>query len=332
MAKATTKPAKTGLGGGHARLGVLLLLAAACAALAFPVRAEDPALPQSLAKSAENEQEFAAKIRAFDKLQQMAGEMKMKMAEALAKAGQKEEAQKTAEQANQMLLLARQAYEEGLAKYPKNAELLNYYGELVYDWYGEEEEGVKRWRAALEIRPGLSRAHNNLGIHLCHVGKYEDGIRHLDEAIKLEPDNPDYLFNLSQMYLVHWPQVMKIRLWAGRDVFENAQLLSKKAAELSPRDFPLVSDYALNFFKAEDLGALPAWDQGAKAWQKARAAARTPDQRFYTLLNEGRCWLRAKKASKAAACFEEALAIYPDKPVAKNLLEEARGAKTPGKR
>ncbi|HOQ90767.1 MAG TPA: tetratricopeptide repeat protein, partial [Candidatus Hydrogenedentes bacterium] len=177
-----------------------------------------------------------------------------------------------------------------------------------------------------------ARAHNNLAIHDSHEGRYEQALAHLDEAIKAEPDNADYLFNLAQIYLVHWPQVMRVRLWNMDRLYSEAMALSRKAAELRPRDLSLQRDYALNFFLAENLSSKPDWKTAAKAWANVRRIARRKDDLFNAWLNEGRVWLRAENPDQARKCFEAALQIYPDSEVARGLVQDAEDMKQAGRR
>ena len=222
------------------------------------------------------------------------------------------------------LNLVRTLYDAALAHHPNSALLHNYYGEFLDDSLGETAAAIRHWTLASTYDKNLSRPYNNLGIYYFHSGQYELGLTNLDKAIKLEKDNPDYLFNLVQMYMIHTPQIEKIRGWNQKKLYREAMKHSKRAAELAPDDFELQRDYAMNFFAAERFEVKPKWRDTAKAWQMARKAAPQKEDEFMTWLNEGRVWLRDNKYKEAITCLESALEINPDSNAAKALLEEAK--------
>jgi Tfp pilus assembly protein PilF len=268
-----------------------------------------------------NEASVGERVRAYDRLHQKLADIHARRAELLEKSEDKEG---EVRQANAELMLARHAYEIALQRYPGHARLHNYYGELLYDRFEEREKGVTEWKKALELDETQSRACNNLGIHLCHIGKYAEGLANLDRAVMLEPDNADYQYNLAQIYLAHWPQVMEIRRWTAGKLYAAAMTASKTAAKCAPKDYDLAADYARNFFIAEQMEIAPDWEGAAKAWQQVRKLARNEEEEFNAWLNEGRVWFKAGKGGKAVKCCEEALKIRPQSLVAKELMSLAK--------
>ena len=272
------------------------------------------------------------RVRIYDRLQQTMAAWHELTGKRLFEQGEKDRAMEHARAMRDHLVLARRFYEAALERCPDEPDLMNYYGELLYDRFGEREKAVQIWEQVLRRNSRHARAHNNLAIHDSHEGRYEQALAHLDEAIKAEPDNADYLFNLAQIYLVHWPQVMRVRLWNMDRLYSEAMALSRKAAELRPRDLSLQRDYALNFFLAENLSSKPDWKTAAKAWANVRRIARRKDDLFNAWLNEGRVWLRAENPDQARKCFEAALQIYPDSEVARGLVQDAEDMKQAGRR
>jgi len=147
--------------------------------------------------------------------------------------------------------------------------------------------------------------------------------------VALEPDNPDYHYNLAQVYLVHWPQMMQIRKWTVRQLYDAAMSASEKAMKLAPKDFELAADYARNFFVAEQVELPPDWEGASKAWQHARTLVRNDDELFNTWLNEARVWYRANKEGKTVKCCEAALKLRPQSEAAKELMTMAHEPKKP---
>ncbi len=306
------------------RMAAVPVLVLGFALLCIGSLAESPpaALPPELGHLRmlmEDEASLASAIRVFDRKQHVLYLADRARAEVHAKAGQESQADARRETARERLALIRRAYEIGLRRYPENAGLHNYYGELLYDGYGKETAALEEWKTALSFDPALSSAHNNIGLLYFHGGDYKQGLEHLDRALDQEPDNPDYLFNLVQVYLIHAPQIQEIRGWSPAKIYDEAMDMSRKAAKVSPEDYELLQDYAVNFFAAERFDAKVRWSRAAKAWRQARERARNEDERFYTWLNEARAWIKASKEKDAIECLDAALKIRPGSDVAKNL-------------
>jgi tetratricopeptide (TPR) repeat protein len=283
--------------------------------------AEPVQLPDELSHLnalASQEKELVEAARAYDKAQSL-----------LADAELQEEKQLTGDAARAKHSLARArfkrirtAYEFVLGRYPGDVRAKTYYGELLYDRFGEFGPAVKHWEEAVILEPRLSLPYNDLGIHYCHNGEYVKGLQFYDKALELDPDNPDYLFNIVQTYLNNYPDVQQVRQWKKKKVYHEAMKLSEKAARLLPNDFDLARDYATNFFAAQNFGVNAHWKDAAEAWQRARGIARNDAERFNAWLNEGRVWLQDGDKAKARACLDEALKLQPESPVAKQLIED----------
>ena len=194
----------------------LIVLMGACFVCAA---GETPAgLPEELAQLnafVQEEKALVDAMRAFDKQQTALAEAEMKEAEALAKKGDKDTANAKQKKAEHRFHLIRKGYEFVLHQYHNDARAQTYYGELLYDRFGEFPGALQAWELAIALDSKLSAPRNDLGIHYCHVGDYARGLRFHDEAIKLEPNNADYLYNVVQTYLVNFPAVQKIRKWRG---------------------------------------------------------------------------------------------------------------------
>ncbi|MBI3118093.1 MAG: hypothetical protein HYZ00_05385 [Candidatus Hydrogenedentes bacterium] len=307
---------------------IALLVTACCTAFAQDKPAEpqdkpeelkalEPAIAESEAKAVEAiralGQENEAKIKANE------AELALKM-----QSGDSTGAQELQQDIARRYALMRQAYQLGLDHFPNNAKLHNYLGEVLYDGFEELEPALKEWNQAIGLDPKFGNPYNNLGLHYVHYGEYKRGLEYMDKALELDDSNPDYLFNMVQIYLVHGPQVATIRSWEKDRVYKEAMKMSKKALKEAPEDYQLLEDYAVNFWKAEDFGVDANWKDAALAWQGARAQAKRPDQVFFTWLNEGRAWLLEEDQGKAVAALNEALKLHPDSAPAKNLLEKAQ--------
>lgn len=312
-----------------AGMAVLLVLAAeAAAAQSGEETVQEPrALPEELAPWAKllNQEQLALDtLRRFDVAQQALMDWDLELASDLYTAGDRDVAQTKFEDARHRADVVRRAYEEFLKWYPNNARAHTYYGELLYDRFGEQAGALQNWRLAVQLDSKLSLPLNDLAIHYCHAGDPERGLRYFEQALKLDPDNPDYLYNGAQFYLTLAPHVKRRNKWDDKRVYREAMKFSRRAAQLKSNDYELWEDYAVNFFAAENFGVEPNWKEAADAWKQARARADRPDRIFYTWLNEARTAVRGKDRKRAVACLEEALRLHPESRVARQLLEEIR--------
>lgn len=291
--------------------------------------AESTSLPpelENLPALLGDENRLVDAVREFDLYEQALAEWDAAMAQELLLAGDSKLAQEKQRKSHERFVLVRKAYEYALQHYRANARATNYYAEILYDRFGEVSRALQLWRAALTLDPELSAPYNNLGIHSFHAGDYRQGLQYSLAALKLDPNNPDYLYNLAQCYLVHGPQVQEIRGWTARQVYDEAMALSKRAVENAPQDFEMLRDYALNFFVAENFGATADWTAAAKAWQQTRELARKDDAIAYTWVYEARAWIRKGNNKEAQRCLREALAIEPSSEVVKELLAKINQA------
>ena len=284
----------------------------------------DPqALPDELAHLkalAGDENRLVEAVRTYDREQTALAKADLEAVAQHLAAGEQDKAKEKKEQAQGRFQHIRAGYEFAVHHYPNNARAQTFYGEVLYDRFGEQASAIRAWELAIALDPKLSEPHNDLGIHYCHIGEVARGLRYYDEALKLDPKNPDYLFNLAQTYLTYVPDVQKCRQWDKPKVYREAMKLSKKATHIDAADYALAQDYAANFFMAENFAVPANWKEAAKAWQAARTIARNDIERFQTWLNEARSWIRAKDKAQARTCLEEALKLQPESAVVKQLL------------
>lgn len=74
-----------------------------------------------------------------------------------------------------------------LAKTPGDLALMDDLA-AAHDKLGAPERGVEIMREALKLKPGRYETHANLGTFLIHAGKLKEGLTHIDQALKINPD------------------------------------------------------------------------------------------------------------------------------------------------
>jgi tetratricopeptide (TPR) repeat protein len=318
---------------------VCVWLAAFSAAAVADTPDETPSLTEPPAATFDPEQELARlapfleeeesaieAVRQFDRVQQRFAAWDADLSEQYAAEGDQDLARAASDRSQKRMETVKTAYGQVLTRYPDNARAHNFLGEVEYDWLGNQNAALAAWHRSRELDDELAAPRNNLAIHYCHVGEYSQCLELFDEALALDPENPDYLFNLAQIFLIH-PRHVQAHYGIERpEVFERAMAMSRKATGLQPNDYTLAQDYAVNYFAGENFGVEVKWSDAAKAWQAARKCVRRSDELFYTWLNEGRVWLRGGENKEAARCFREALAIIPTSEIAQQLLARAGGS------
>ena len=216
-----------------------------------------------------------------------------------------------------------EVWEFVMGKYPRNPRAMNYFGEYWYDTGGNQAQALTYWNQVVLLEPKIGRTHNNLGIHYFHTGDYRRGLRSIEEAVDLEPKNPDFLFNIAQMYLIHFPAIVKLKGTTKKKLYREAMNYSRKAAQNAPDDMSLAQDYAVNFYASDNFGVEANWDTAAEAWQVVFGLADKETDQFFAKLNEARCWIRGNDWDKAVPALNYSLAIIPGNDVAERLLKAA---------
>ena len=298
-----------------------MTLAATAILFSFTVSAQTaPSDPlQPLRDLLGDEQAAMEALDRYDSIQQGLIEWDLAMAQDLTIQGDEEAAKIKTADAEHRLQSIRQAYLLMLEAYPRNAVVMNAYGELMFHRFHDASAGVMYWKKAAssgEDEP-LSRA--NLASYFGHSGNYELMMNYLDEALEIDDKNPDVLFYAVQIYLVHYPQVGQIKEWDKQKVFNKAMEMSRKAAEAVPSDHQLQEDYAVNFYAGENMNVKVDWKEASEAWLQTQKVAFTADDKFFAWLNHARVNTMIGNWDVALASVKEALKIHPDNDTAKRV-------------
>jgi tetratricopeptide (TPR) repeat protein len=170
---------------------------------------------------------------------------------------------------------------------------------------------------------------NNEGIKLAHqseTNRVRIGLEKLEMALDCDPNNPEILFNISQLYLIFRPEVKAMHNWNDKQLFQRVEDYSRRAAEIGGT-YQFWYDYAVNLlYGYKNLGIALDSEIAAGAWRKVRELSSTQDQVFNSWINEGRSRLWSLNKKQAQACFEEALKIKPESVIATSLLEKVKSS------
>jgi tetratricopeptide (TPR) repeat protein len=104
-----------------------------------------------------------------------------------------------------MKALAHASFEEGIKKFPRNADLrLAYAASLLNEADAGEEKlepkAEQLLRSALALEASLPKAHRQLGNLALKKGRLPEAQSHLEQAVKLEASNSQTHFALARLY------------------------------------------------------------------------------------------------------------------------------------
>lgn len=72
---------------------------------------------------------------------------------------------------------------------------------ITYHEDGNLTAAIDNYRRYLNHKPNDAGFHRNLGIALVEQGDVKEAIKHFERAIKLEPEEPEHVYNSSMAYL-----------------------------------------------------------------------------------------------------------------------------------
>ncbi len=68
--------------------------------------------------------------------------------------------------------------------------------------YGNDKAAIKAYKKAIELDPGKSEAHFNLGVSYGEIGEYEMALASINDAIELNPSRGLYYYGRARVYLL----------------------------------------------------------------------------------------------------------------------------------
>jgi tetratricopeptide (TPR) repeat protein len=213
-------------------------------------------------------------------------------------------------------------YERLLQDNPKFAAAYAAYGYLLGK-IGMRKESVAMLLKANQYDSDLPLVKNQLGNYLAEEGKPLEAAPYYLAAIKLEPDEPLYHYQLGTLLTVARDDFLKSGEWSRAALDQAMHHAFQRAAELAPDRFEFAYRYAESFY---DL-ATPDWDGALKAWAALEEKAPTPVERQTMRLHAANVLIKSGRPDHARALLgtvdEPALQAQKQKLVAQ-LAETAK--------
>ncbi|MFZ3060251.1 MAG: tetratricopeptide repeat protein [Candidatus Methanoperedens sp.] len=165
---------------------------------------------------------------------------------------------------------------------------------LAYDRIGKYEEAIKELNEALRLNPDYIEVHNNLGVTYDRMGKPEEAVNELKEALKLNPDYTEAHCNLGNIYAC-----------SGR--YEEAARELHEALRINP-------ELAIAHNNLGNIYALQKRNE--EAIKEFREALRINPGYAPAHNNLGNAYAEAGRFDDALREFQEALRLDPEFPEA----------------
>jgi tetratricopeptide (TPR) repeat protein len=141
---------------------------------------------------------------------------------------------------------------------------------------------------------------NQIGNILAEEGKPLQAAPYFLAAIKLEPNEPLYHYQLGTLLVEARQDFLKSGEWTREAIDGAVQEAFKRAADLAPDRFEFAYRHAESFYDLEK----PDWNAALKAWSALEEKAPTPIERQTMRLHAANICLKLGKPDHAKALLE----------------------------
>ena len=187
-----------------------------------------------------------------------------------------------------------QGYEVLLRDNPSYAPGYAAYGYLLGK-IGQHKASIAILLRANTLDPDMALVKNQIGNFLAEDGHPREALPYYLAAIKLEPKEPLYHYQLGTLLYVAHDDFIKSGEWTVDGLSHAMQEAFRQAAQLAPDRIEFTYRYAESFYDLEN----PDWDAALKAWNALEAKAPTELDRQTMRMHEINVLLKQGKAEHA---------------------------------
>jgi tetratricopeptide (TPR) repeat protein len=155
------------------------------------------------------------------------------------------------------------------------------YGYMLWR-VGMRNQAVVNLTKANQLDPTIPLVKNELGNYYAEEGKPLEAVTYFQAAIKLEPTEPLYYYQLGTLLYEARDEFLHSGEWTRASVDHSMQEAFKRAADLAPERIEFSYRYAESFYDMDE----PDWSEALKAWQVLDARAKSDIERQTMRLHE----------------------------------------------
>lgn len=219
-------------------------------------------------------------------------------------------------------------FHEFLEEHPNNWHAQDRLAWFYAD-HGDYLSASEHWRQVIALKADFAFGYNNLGSVYNHLGRDMEAVDLYLRAIELKADEPEFHFNLANVYATRRTEIADKFGWDLPRVFREALNHYRAARDLRPDDYEYAQMTASHFVMAHYFEVEDWADEAIEAWRYCLNLELTDIQRSISLTNLARIYLRQKKdPAKARELLLEAKENYHT-PTIDTLLQEAERLETP---
>jgi tetratricopeptide (TPR) repeat protein len=190
-------------------------------------------------------------------------------------------------------------YESLLRDSPEFAEGYADYGYMLWK-VGLRKQAVAILLKANQLNPDIALVKNELGNYLAEDGKPLEALNYFLAAIKIEPAEPLYHYQLGTLLYEARDDFLKSGEWSRAAIDHSMMEAFRTAAELAPDRIEFTYRYAESFADMVD----PDWAAALKAWEALEGKAKSDLERQTMRLQEANVLLNMGKNDHAAKVLE----------------------------
>jgi tetratricopeptide (TPR) repeat protein len=190
-------------------------------------------------------------------------------------------------------------YESLLRDNPTFAAGYASYGYMLWK-IGLRKQSVAILLKANQMDPDIALVKNELGNYLAEEGKPLEALNYFLSAVKLEPREPLYHYQLGTLLYEGRDEFLKSGQWS-RDSIDHSMLEAfRNAAELAPGRVEFTYRYAESFYDMQD----PDWAAALKAWEGMEAHAQSEVERETMRLHQANVLINMGKTDHAKTVLD----------------------------
>lgn len=227
-------------------------------------------------------------------LRQLVERQKDLLAEAAKKSAQFDESNFQA----QMQLVC-QGYELLLRDNPNYAPGYAAYGTLLRK-LGQSKASVAILLRANQLDPDIALVKNQIGNFMAEAARPLEALPYFMAAIKLEPKEPLYHYELGKLLYDSRDDLIKSGEWTADALDHAMHEAFRQAAELAPNRIEFTYRYGESFYDMEN----PDWEAALKVWTKLEAQAESDLERQTMRLHIANVLIKQGKPDQARTVLE----------------------------